>query len=203
MHLQGSHVFSVIARRRAPSARSNSSLQRTRLRSPLNSISLDSARETCLPAHGVIGFQGPLFGFSVAGSPRLRARCCAARTRPTGLSPFMAFPSISTPPHLGSGGLVAPRFARRYRAAQQRPAHTKTRPGRIVPLRIALSSGKRHPVQEWAGARRPSVPLPMHLQGSRLPSVPARRGASSALSNPSLQRTRLRSPLNSISLYGL
>ena len=146
------------------------------------------------------GFVG-ILGLAVAGLPRLRARCCAARTRPTGLSAFWHFPASYRRPIWG-------------RVAESRlalPGGTGPRSSESGPReahRIAVFSGKGGATgggsavysRAWAGPEGYRLPFPCRRSEASLLHASAYRIAGSVPSNPSLQRTRLRSPLNSISL---
>ena len=115
---------------------STSSLQRTRLRSPLNSISLGRSKETCAASYTTSRVKGLARGFVVAGSPRLRARCCAARTRPTSLSSLLAFRPFGIGAPSGSWWLgrasLRPEVPGRTAASG---LHEIAR-GQVVPLRV-------------------------------------------------------------------
>jgi hypothetical protein len=156
----------------------NPSLQRTRLRSPLNSISLYRAFGKRL----VVGTQRPSSG----------ARTSSSRARP---------PEVHRP-HSGSGPfpwlharveIISERSAARASWGRARPERN-TRGPRASSRRSFrnCSFHETHMHRETAHE--------FEHRGQRFGRASAHRSVTSARSNSSLQRTRLRSPLNSVSL---
>jgi hypothetical protein len=121
-----------------------------------------------------------IFGFAVAGSPRLRARCCAARTRPTGLSPFSHFASPFRRPiwvTVAVSRLALP--ASTGAAAASGPHEITLGQRRSTSRRV--SSRTHHPVQAWAGPGSHRFPFPCAFIGFFQPVVSAHRRASGAV----------------------
>jgi hypothetical protein len=173
---------------------STSSLQRTRLRSPLNSISLDGTFEKQL----MFGTGHHLRNAHASAGPGQTPSALIAR-------PFAHSCPCSERPAARMRGSKAPQY---ISVRARRAASCPARESQPLEARRAsafnfspapagsASSSSRVP---WASARGSGFPVGGGLQVPSRPVVPRCREAS-VPSNPSLQRTRLRSPLNSISL---
>jgi hypothetical protein len=94
---------------------------------------------------------------------------------------FFAFRNSHSARHVGLGGWVAPRFAREYRAAQQRPAHTKSRRVSVVPLHVGSHRARTIQFKSGPGPGSHRFPFPCVFIGLSVPGASAHRGAQGAV----------------------
>ena len=124
------------------------------------------SKETCAASCTTSRVEGVAHGFVVAGSPRLRARCCAARTRPTSLSSLLAFRSFGIGAPSGSWwlGRASLRPEVPGRTAASGP-HEIAR-GQVLPLRVGSHRARIIQFKSGPGPGSHRLPFPCAFKSS-------------------------------------